>query len=127
MTDTISMCFPADTEYISAIRLAVSGIAGTREYHLDEIEDLKSCVAEACLLLLGGQKSEGLKIVLDVTDSVISVKVACVAVAADESGDFVDFNDEISRILIDALSEEAVFEEHNGLLNSISFTKRHAG
>ncbi len=127
MADTISMCFPADTEYISAIRLAVSGIAGTREYHLDEIEDLKSCVAEACLLLLGGQKSGRLNIKLDVDDSVIYVNVSGTDVKADEGGDFVDFNDEISRILIDALSENAVFEEHNGLLESISFTKRHAG
>ena len=125
MAEVISMRFPADTEYLSAIRLAVSGVAGVMDYNLDEIEDLKSCVAEACLLLLCGQKCSFLQIDMEV-DEAIRTSVNGVDVRPDTCEDCQEFNEEISRLMIEALSENAAFEEENGILSSISFTKKHS-
>ncbi len=122
MADLISMHFPADTEYIGTIRLAISGIAGMKDYTVDEIEDLKSCTAEACLLLLGGQKSDGLHVDIEVADA-IHVKVYGKDIYIDACESLKEFNEEISRLMIEALSEHVIFEEHNGILHSISFTK----
>ncbi len=56
MADTVKMQFPAKREYLKAIRLAVAGIACNSAYDVDEIEDLKTCVAESCILFLCRQK-----------------------------------------------------------------------
>lgn len=124
MADRVKLQFPADTEYLSTIRLAVSGIAGKMNYKVDEIEDLKSCVAEACILLLCGQQCSAIDIVVDVDDA-IRLDVAGVDVQPGECEDCAEFNEEISRIMIESLSEEAAFQEEDGILYSISFQKRH--
>lgn len=123
MTEFVKMQFPADTEYISTIRLAVSGIAGKMDYNVDEIEDLKSCVAESCLLLLCGQECDGLVLDIEVDDS-LKFKVGAVdAKPASDCSECEDFNEEISRLMIEALSNNAEFEEENGILKAISFDK----
>jgi anti-sigma regulatory factor (Ser/Thr protein kinase) len=66
MAESIQMRFPADTEYIGAIRLAVSGVAGKLDYAVDEIEDMKSCVAEACLLILYGGECDGIDVGIEI-------------------------------------------------------------
>ncbi|HBU11880.1 MAG TPA: hypothetical protein DEB31_03895 [Clostridiales bacterium] len=123
MTEYVNMRFPADTGYISAIRLAVSGIAGKMDYNLDEIEDLKSCVAESCLLLLCGQECDGL--VLDIeTGRPLKCRIGAQgAKPAPGTGECGEFNEEISRLMIEALSEHADFLEENGILKAISFEK----
>lgn len=126
MNDVIRMQFPADTEYISTIRLAVSGLAGRMDYNLDEIEDLKACVAEACLLLLCRQNCSGLDIIINI-DKVIRLSVNGVDVQATKRGEesCTEFNEEISKLMIEALSEEAEFKEEDGVLTSIAFVKSH--
>lgn len=47
-TDLIEVKFPARAEYVSVIRLMVSGIAHRMGFDYDAIEDIKIAVAEAC-------------------------------------------------------------------------------
>jgi hypothetical protein len=126
MAEEIKMSFPADTGYISTIRLAVSGVAGKLDFALDEIEDLKSCVSEACLLILCGQVCKSININITV-DEGIKMNVEGAGARAGVCEDCSEFNEEISRIMIEALSEDACFDEKDGLLNAISFSKSHAG
>lgn len=46
--ETIKMEVTANPEYVSIIRLTVSGIANKVGFSLDEIEDIKVAVSEAC-------------------------------------------------------------------------------
>lgn len=46
--DVISMKVPCKPEYVSVIRLTVSSIANRVGFNIDEIEDIKVSVAEAC-------------------------------------------------------------------------------
>ncbi len=124
MEERITMRFPANTEYIAAIRLAVSGIAGKLNFNVDEIEDLKSCVAEACILLLCGQRCGGIDIGIDVGAS-LRLSVGGVDVHPAVCEDCAEFNEEISRIMIRSLSDDAEFSEEDGILYSISFQKKH--
>lgn len=125
MADQIKMEFPADPGYISPIRLALSGIAGHMDYKVDDIEDIKSCVSEACLLLMTGQKCTSLSIVVDAGNS-LTVSVQGDNVEADLESDFEDFNEEISRIMIETLSDQSTFVEENGLLCEVEFDKQRA-
>lgn len=124
MADIIKMSFPANTAYISVVRLAASGIAGSLEYTLDEIEDLKSCISEACLLVLYGQECDSLFIETRVSDD-IKITVNAVDAKPAKEGEFADFSEEISRIMIEALSDESDFNEVDGILQSVSFVKKH--
>ncbi|MGL5640888.1 MAG: anti-sigma B factor RsbW [Paraclostridium sp.] len=46
--ETIKMEVTANPEYVSIIRLTVSGIANKIGFSLDDIEDIKVAVSEAC-------------------------------------------------------------------------------
>ncbi|WP_306810412.1 anti-sigma B factor RsbW [Paraclostridium sordellii] len=46
--ETIKMEVTANPEYVSIIRLTVSGIANKVGFSLDDIEDIKVAVSEAC-------------------------------------------------------------------------------
>ena len=46
------MTISASAEYILPVRLMISGIAARLGFELNDIEDIKTAVSEACLLLL---------------------------------------------------------------------------
>jgi serine/threonine-protein kinase RsbW len=46
--DYIEMNIPAKPEYVSIVRLTLSGISSKMGYSYDDIEDLKIAVSEAC-------------------------------------------------------------------------------
>ncbi|MEF9987854.1 MAG: hypothetical protein RR597_01845 [Christensenella sp.] len=124
MAEIIKMQFPAKREYLKAIRLAVSGIACNIEYDVDEIEDIKTCVAEACILFLCRQKSEGLELFVECGQGIrIEVCGTGAQQICEECVDCTGFSEEISRMMIQSLSDNAKFEEENGMLQSISFGK----
>jgi len=50
---------PAETAYVAVLRLAAAGIAARLDFTLDDIEDLKMAVSEACALVLAGATPGG--------------------------------------------------------------------
>lgn len=46
--DTIILVLPSKPEYVSVARLTVSGIASRMGFDIEEVEDIKLAVAEAC-------------------------------------------------------------------------------
>lgn len=124
MADRIVMEFPGDTEYTSAVRLALSGIAGRLDYGMDDIEDIRSCVSEACILILNGQKCERLNFEILAGQEELRITVAAAGISPDNGEQFEDFSEEVSRIMIEALSDECAFVEDDGMLSQISFAKK---
>ena len=53
-TDVIDLRVPADPAYLAVIRTATDGVAMRLDLTLDQIEDLRIAVDEACALLLDG-------------------------------------------------------------------------
>lgn len=51
-TETVELKVPADPAYLAVIRTATAGLAARLDLTLDEIEDLRIAVDEACALLL---------------------------------------------------------------------------
>ena len=52
MRDVVEVRLPADGAYLSVLRTATAGLAARLDFTLDEIEDLRIAVDEACALLL---------------------------------------------------------------------------
>jgi serine/threonine-protein kinase RsbW len=50
--DQVTVCMPADGAYLSVLRTATAGLAARLDFTLDEIEDLRIAVDEACAMLL---------------------------------------------------------------------------
>jgi serine/threonine-protein kinase RsbW len=50
--DTVSVTMPAEGAYLSVLRTATAGLAARLDFTLDEIEDLRIAVDEACAMLL---------------------------------------------------------------------------
>jgi serine/threonine-protein kinase RsbW len=121
MNDKISFLFPAKAEYISAIRLAASGVACSFDFNVSKIEDIKSCIAEACLLLMYSQTCESLNILLE-CDGEIKVRVC--ALGAERIlpvRECVEFNEEMSKIMIEALSQHVSFIRQDEVLSEVYF------
>ncbi len=52
--DLVILTLPASGAYLSVLRTATAGLAARLDFTLDEIEDLRIAVDEACAMLLAG-------------------------------------------------------------------------
>jgi len=50
--DIVSITLPAQSAYLSVLRTATAGLAARLDFTIDEIEDLRIAVDEACAMLL---------------------------------------------------------------------------
>ena len=64
--DQVTVRMPAEGAYLSVLRTATAGLAARMDFTLDEIEDLRIAVDEACGLLLS-QASPGASLDCDFT------------------------------------------------------------
>ena len=60
--DIVELRLPAEAAYVSVVRTATAGLAARLDFTVDEIEDLRIAVDEACAILLpdvaGGESLE---------------------------------------------------------------------
>jgi serine/threonine-protein kinase RsbW len=54
--DLVLLTLPASSIYLSVLRTATAGLAARLQFTLDEIEDLRIAVDEACAMLLAGEE-----------------------------------------------------------------------
>ena len=47
--ETIELKLPAKTEYMNVVRLSIAGIGERMNFSVDDIEDIKTAVGEACI------------------------------------------------------------------------------
>jgi serine/threonine-protein kinase RsbW len=78
--DEVTVRMPADGAYLSVLRTATAGLAARLDFTLDEIEDMRIAVDEACAMLLsqaipGSNLDCGFRLSQD--QMTISVAVRC--------------------------------------------------
>jgi len=73
--DRVTIRMPAEGAYLSVLRTATAGLAARLDFTLDEIEDLRIAVDEACGLLLS-QATPGAYLDCDFTLAEDSVAIA---------------------------------------------------
>jgi len=52
MEDVVRLSLPAKAEYLMTARLVAAALAGNAGFDMEEIEDVKTALSEACLLLI---------------------------------------------------------------------------
>ncbi|WCN80633.1 ATP-binding protein [Micromonospora sp. LH3U1] len=74
--DVVHLTVPADGGYLSVLRTATAGLAARLQFALDEIEDLRIAVDEACAMLLAiATRDAELECRFAVTEDALSVEV----------------------------------------------------
>jgi serine/threonine-protein kinase RsbW len=75
---------PAETAYVAVLRMAASGIAARLDFTLDEVDDLKMAVSEACSMVLAAATPGGsMYAAFSLGEGRIEVRVSADAVNAD--------------------------------------------
>ena len=75
--DVVLLTVPADSTYLAVLRTATAGLAARLHFALDEIEDLRIAVDEACAMLLAiASRHTELDCRFAVTENALTVEVA---------------------------------------------------
>lgn len=74
--DEVVVRLPAEGAYLAVLRMVTAGLAARLDFTIDEIEDLKIAVDEACaMLLVGAVPGADLTVAFTVGDEVLDVAV----------------------------------------------------
>ncbi|HWH00078.1 MAG TPA: anti-sigma regulatory factor [Pilimelia sp.] len=74
--DVVLLTVPAEVGYLGVLRTATAGLAARLQFALDEIEDLRIAVDEACAMLLAiATPAAELECRFSVTDDALGVEV----------------------------------------------------
>ena len=78
--DHVTVTMPAEGAYLSVLRTATAGLAARLDFTLDEIEDLRIAVDEACAMLLAQAiPGTSLKCAFDLDSDQMTITVSVVA------------------------------------------------
>jgi serine/threonine-protein kinase RsbW len=79
--DVVTVRLPADSAYLSVLRTATAGLAARLDFNLDEIEDLRIAIDEACAMLLA-QAVPGTDLTseFELNDDAMSISVSVLTV-----------------------------------------------
>ncbi|MDE6373175.1 MAG: hypothetical protein K2L72_01615 [Clostridia bacterium] len=111
MKDFIVKFSLSDSEYMTALRLAVGAVCAAGDTDVDGAEDMKVCVTESCLIL----KSCGFESV-EVT---LGCKGGVCATVKGEGGNPAESDSEFSLALVSALVSSCVLEREQGAISKI--------
>ncbi|MEV5706238.1 anti-sigma factor [Actinoallomurus sp. NPDC052274] len=79
--DVVTVRLPADSAYLSVLRTATAGLAARLDFNLDEIEDLRIAIDEACAMLLAqAVPGTDLTCEFELTEDAMSISVSVLTV-----------------------------------------------
>ena len=122
--DHIRLSFPVNPAYVSSARLTVSSIANRIRLDVDEIEDIKTAVSEACIYIIKrstARTAGNFEICFMPKKGEMSVEIV-----ADDTGDLQSVPaEEMSLMMIKALVDEFTITKPSCNQISITMVKRH--
>ena len=126
--ETIRMGISANPEYVSIIRLTTSGIANKVGFCIDDIEDLKVAISEACTNAIKHSLDERFIIIYSIIENGLTIEVIDNGKGYDRSSvSEPDINNlkegGMGLFIIEALMDEVTVESQEGKGTSIKMTK----
>lgn len=111
--DKIKLTIPMDAKYISVARLAISGLTYESGLSIDDIEDLKICIGEACVNVLSNSEKDCIKMEFEVKSDKVHIKVR----------DVKRLNEGTNELGFELLIIESLMDEVNLNENGIEMVK----
>ncbi|MCL1988436.1 MAG: ATP-binding protein [Firmicutes bacterium] len=122
-TDCIKLSFPVNPAYVSLARLTVSNIANRLQFGIDDIEDIKTAVSEACTIIikqLDNSTTNNFEVSIKPHNEGIAVEILTAGNYANESLN----NNEMSVMMIRALVDEfSIVNQETSSITSIKKMK----
>ncbi len=115
--DVIRLQFPARSDYLLAVRLAVSAVAERVGFDIEDIEDLKVASAEACTLLLSAGARQ-----IDITLTVQG-GLEILFEAQGSTKEISEDSDGLSQYLLNALVDTCEIASDGGAVKSVRLQK----
>ena len=127
MNDQIRLSFPVNPAYVSSARLTASSIANRIRFDIDEIEEIKTAVSEACTYIIKRLTNfEGGNFELCFMPATDEITVE---IAAEEKGNIpsadLQIEGDMSLMMIKALVDELSITKPTEKRISITMVKRH--
>ncbi|WP_422754770.1 ATP-binding protein [Micromonospora sp. WMMD708] len=122
--DVVHLTVPADGGYLGVLRTATAGLAARLQFALDEIEDLRIAVDEACAMLLAiATRDAELECRFAVTEDALTVEVTVPTVR----GAALPGESSFAWKVLTALTTAAAAESTPGRATISLLTRRSAG
>jgi serine/threonine-protein kinase RsbW len=119
--DVVLLTVPADGGYLGVLRTATAGLAARLQFALDEIEDLRIAVDEACAMLLAvATRDAELECRFSVTDDALTVEVS----VATTRGARLPAESSFAWKVLTALTTSASATANNGRATIMLLTRR---
>ena len=117
--DNIRLNIPCKPDYISVVRLTTSAIANNIGLNIDEIEDIKVCIGEACVNVINQNCKDEINIEYGIEADKLTIKVNNVTneIKDDDSENFGEA--ELGLFIINSLMDEVNFNEQG--INMIKY------
>jgi len=122
-SDRISLSLPVNAAYVSAARLTASSIANRMGFSIDEIEDIKTGVSEACTYIikkLSSDPENNFQIQFQMKRDVMEILIQSNGILSDGE------ENDMSLIMIKALMDELKVGAYDEEI-SMTMTKIHKG
>ena len=107
--DTIRIEVPRKGDYISLVRLTTSSIAHSLKFNVEEIEDIKVCVGEACVNVINNKDKSEDNIEIEYILSKGELKIRIKNVISKVSDDNREL--ELGLLIIRSLMDQVKFEK----------------
>ena len=126
--ETIKMEITANPEYVSIIRLTTSGIANKIGFCIDDIEDLKVAISEACTNAIKHSLEDRFTIIYTMIENGLTIEIIDNGNGYDTSSinepDIENLKESgMGLFIIEALMDEVKIESKEGNGTSIKMTK----
>ena len=119
--DQVVVTLPAASAYLSVLRTATAGLASRLDFTLDDIEDLRIAVDEACALLLADAAAGSeLRCAFELADGYIKIDVTVEVI-----GGSLPSKDSFAWTVLSALAGEVDATTDDGRV-TVSLTKRRS-
>lgn len=126
--ETIKMEITANPEYVSIIRLTTSGIANKVGFCIDDIEDLKVAISEACTNAIKHSLDDRFTIIYSMIESGLTIEIIDNGKGYDISTvnepDIDNLKESgMGLFIIESLMDDVTVESQEGKGTSIKMTK----
>ena len=116
--DNIYLNIPCKPDYISLVRLTTSAIAHNLNLNIDEIEDIKVSIGEACVNVINQNNKEEIYIQFEVGEDKLTIMVNDVVDNLDSNTEGFK-EEELGLLIINSLMDEVNFTERG--INMIKY------
>ncbi len=109
--EIIKFSIPAESKYLTVLRLASSAIASSQDFSIDQVEDLKLCLSEVCNIGISSQVNDTINLEYHLSDDEIEVRFLDFKIQEEKVENF-----EMSKMILQALVEEMEFLDNSIIL-----------